>query len=82
MARNLRSHRRQTDRRLLIGFVILLILVGDGLIFALYGLEAAVSGLLCLSFILIPVVMIWAALNGLDYLVKRGRAAENGDADP
>ena len=81
MSRNLRSHRRQTDRRLLIGFILLLLVVGDGLIYLLYGPEAAASGLLCLSFVLVPVGLIWAALAVMSRIVDRARAAENTDLE-
>ncbi len=79
MSRNLRSHRQQTDRRLLFGFVLLLLIVGDGLIYLLYGREAALSGLLCLSFVLVPVGLIWAALAIMSLIVARARSAEDSE---
>ena len=45
---NYRSHREQTDRNALIGFFILLFIVGGGLIWLLYGNGAAVLGIGCI----------------------------------
>jgi hypothetical protein len=43
-----RRHRVDTDRNLLIGFFVVLVLVGGALIFWLYGGLAGVEGVICL----------------------------------
>jgi len=73
VSRNLREHRRITDRRLLIGFFLLVFLVGDGLIYMLYGREAAIFGLLCLSAALVPVVLIVGIMWALQKISEKTR---------
>jgi hypothetical protein len=46
---NLRGHRTQTDRNLLIGFFALLFLAGGALIWWLYGGSAAAVGVVCIA---------------------------------
>ena len=69
--RDLRAYARQTQLRLLLGFVALLYLVGGGLIYLFYGPAALVSGLLCLTAGLSPLLVIALLLWALDWLVRR-----------
>ena len=69
--RDIRKYANQTNRRLLIGLVLLLLLVGNGLIYLLYGQAAALSGLLCMGALLLPLALIWAYINGLAWLRDR-----------
>lgn len=71
MKRDLRKYARQTNVRLGIGFVLLLLLVGDGLIYALYGRNAAISGLVCIGAGLAPVGLIGLALYIVDVVVRK-----------
>jgi hypothetical protein len=48
MPRDLRKYASTTNKRLAIGAVVLLLVVGVGLIAWLYGKGAAAAGLLCL----------------------------------
>jgi hypothetical protein len=75
MARNLRHYARQTNVRLTVGFILLLLIVGDGLIYFFYGKGAALAGLLCVISGLVPLVLVWLVLIGMEWLVKRS----NGD---
>ena len=71
MTRDLRKYAHQTNVRLFLGFLLLLFLVGDGLIYGIYGREAAILGLLCILIGLAPLVLIWTALWLMDwFLVK------------
>ncbi len=70
-ARDLREYARQTNARLIIGAVLALFLVGDGLIYLIYGPGAALIGLLCLAAGLFPAVLILALFWGMDWVVKR-----------
>jgi uncharacterized SAM-binding protein YcdF (DUF218 family) len=75
MARDLRRYARQTHVQLAAGFLLLLFVVGDGLIYFFYGREAALLGLLCILSGLVPLVLVWLVLISMEWLVKRS----NGD---
>ena len=44
-----RKHQRETERNMLIGAAVILLIVGGGLIFVLYGAGSGFSGVLCLG---------------------------------
>lgn len=69
--RDLRRYAKQTNARLLVGFILILFLIGDGLIFFFYGREAAVSGLICILAGLSPLVLIWLVLLVIEWVAKR-----------
>lgn len=69
--RDLRSYARQTNVQLVVGAVLLLLVVGLGLIYGIYGPAAAVTGLLCLGGALVPIVSIALILWIMDLVVKR-----------
>ena len=71
MTTDLRDYTSQTVTRLVVGALTLLLLVGGGLIWWLYGLGAAIMGFLCLLGALLPIGLIWLLMVGLDLLVKR-----------
>lgn len=71
MSRDLRAYSRQTTVRLVVGFFILLFLLGDGLIYLFYGRGAAITGLICLVAALLPLVLIWASLALIGWVVRR-----------
>jgi hypothetical protein len=68
---DLRKYARQTNARLLIGFILILLLIGDGLIFLIYGRNAAILGALCLVAGLAPLLLIWLILLAMEWFVKR-----------
>lgn len=65
---DLRRHRAQTDRNLLIGFFVILMIVGLGLIGAFYGWGALVGGGLCLGAFAAFAGLLWAIMGGLGKL--------------
>jgi hypothetical protein len=73
LIRDLRKYARQTDIQLLSGFFILLIVVGLGLVFFLWGAGAAVSGLICVGVTLLPVLVVLGVIWLLDYLARKAR---------
>ena len=73
MSKDLRRYAHQTNVRLFAGFILLLFLVGDGLIFVFLGREAAVLGFLCILAGLAPLLLIWLVFIGLDAIVKRNQ---------
>jgi len=60
---DLRRHRQQTDRNLVIGALLLLFVVGGGLIWVLWGLGPALAGWTCMG-------AVMALIGGL-YLVLK-----------
>jgi hypothetical protein len=71
MSRDLRKYGRQTNVRLIIGALILLFVVGDGLIYIIYGSGAAMMGILCLLAGMVPVLLTILVLVLLDWIRKR-----------
>jgi hypothetical protein len=71
MTRDLRRYAKQTNLRLLLGFFMLLLLVGIGLIYLFYGRNAALMGLLCTGAALVPAFLVWLILWVMGYIVKK-----------
>ena len=71
MKRDLRKFAQQTNFRLVLGFLVLVFLIGDGLIYLIYGAGAAVTGLICIAGALTPVLFIAGILALLDLIVKK-----------
>lgn len=69
--RDLRNYARQTTTRLILGGILLLFIIGDGLIYVIYGPGAAISGLICLGIGLFPILLIIIVLAVMDWIVKR-----------
>ena len=68
--RDLNRYARQTNARLFFGFILLLFLIGDGLIFVFYGSSAALMGLVCLVLGLLPLVAIFLVLFSIEWIVR------------
>lgn len=71
--RDLREYAKQTGVRLALGAFILLFVVGVGLIWFLYGGEAAGMGLVCLMAALFPVILILSIFIFIDWILSRAR---------
>ena len=71
MSRDLRQYARQTNFRLVAGFILVLFIIGDGLIYLFFGREAAIMGLICLVAGITPVILILLALWIIDWIVRR-----------
>ncbi len=71
MTRDLRRYAKQTNLRLLIGFFLLLVLVGDGLIYLFFGQGSAIVGLICVGAALIPAFLVWLVLALMDWIHKK-----------
>ena len=76
MSLDLRKHFKQTNKQLLIGFFVAVFLVGDGLIYLLYGQWSALMGLLCLLGAMVPVAGIGAFFWIMEKVVERRKEAE------
>ena len=71
MTRDMRRYANQTNVRLILGGLLLLFLLGDGLIYIFYGKGAAIMGLVCLALGLVPLVIIWFVLWGIEWLARK-----------
>ena len=71
MNRDLRKYMKDTNVRLIAGALFGLFVVGDGLIWLIYGFGAAVMGLLCMLGAFVPIGLILLLLNLSDWIVKR-----------
>jgi hypothetical protein len=70
MSHDLRQYARQTNIRLIIGFILVLFIIGDGLIYLFYGQGAAVMGVICLLAGLAPIILIITVLWFIDWIVR------------
>ena len=68
---DLRKYASQTNTRLIVGGILILFLVGDGLIYLIYGPGAAGMGFLCLGVGLVPIITIVLVIWIMDWVVKR-----------
>ena len=71
MGHDLRRYNRQTNFRLIIGALIVIFVVGDGLIYLFYGFNAALTGLMCMGTGLIPIGLTILALELLGWLARK-----------
>ena len=71
MSRDLRKYARQTNIRLGIGAILLLLIIGDALIYVFYGGGAAVMGILCILAGVVPIGLIYFVFLLLDWIRKR-----------
>ena len=70
MSRDLRKYARQTTIRLIVGALLLIFVVGDGLIYLIYGQGAALLGLTCLLAAAVPIALILMVLLLIDWISK------------
>ncbi len=71
MSRDLRKYAGDTNIRLLIGAISLLVIVGLGMVWLFYGGGAASLGLICVLAGLTPVVLIQSLFLIVDWILKR-----------
>lgn len=67
---DLRKYTSQTVFRLVVGALLILFTVGLGLIAWIYGVGAALMGLLCLLAMMLPIGLIAFFLNGMEWVAK------------
>jgi len=71
MSRDLRKYAKQTNIRLIIGFLLVLFVIGDGLIYLFIGQGAAIMGFICLLAGLIPIILVIFALWIIEWVAHR-----------
>jgi hypothetical protein len=69
--RDLRKYARSTQRRLVAGVLIIIFLLGDGMIYLIYGARAGRMALICTGLGLIPVVLIGGLLWLFSWFARR-----------
>jgi len=70
MSRDLRKYAQDTSVQLGVGAFLLLFIVGDGLIYFIYGKGAALMGLICLLAGVAPILIIALFMLLLNWVVK------------
>ena len=65
-----RRHRRQTQVRLIAGGLAIVVIIGGGLVWALYGLSAAVTAVMCLLAAAGVFGLLWLILTLMESWVK------------
>lgn len=68
--RDLRQYSKDTNKKIIMGALLLIFIIGDGLVFIIYGVQPGLMGLLCLLTGLIPVFLIILVISILDWIVK------------
>jgi len=69
--RDLRKYASQTHTRLIVGGLVLLFLIGDGLIYLLWGAAPALMGVIGLGAGLLPILLILIIFWIMDWIVRR-----------
>jgi hypothetical protein len=71
--RDLRAYARTTQIKLILGALFIIIVVGNGLIWLIYGPEASISALMCTGLGLLPVLLIIGSIGLMGWIVRRER---------
>jgi len=71
VSKDLRKYAANTQMRLIAGFLLLVFLIGDGLIFIFYGRGAGLAGLICLLGALLPIILVVFFLWVADRIVGK-----------
>lgn len=71
--RDLRRYAETTTRRLVLGALVLIFVVGDGLVWLMYGEGAGRAALLCSGLGLTPILLVFAALELLAWISRISR---------
>ena len=71
MGRDLRRYSRQTTINLFVGFILLLLVGGGGLVYLIYGAGSLPTYLFCLGVGLAPLLLIGLALLAMQWIVDR-----------
>ena len=71
--RDLREYSSQTNMRLIIGGIFLLLVVGLGLIYLIFGNGAVFSAFLCILAGFFPLFLIYISFLIIDLIIKKNR---------
>lgn len=73
MKRDLRDYAKRTEVQLGLGAIGLFLIVGMGLIWLIYGGNAAALGMMCMGAGLVTVVLIYLVFLGIEWILKSAR---------
>jgi hypothetical protein len=73
LSRDLRKYSKETYGRLFFGAFVLLLIVGVGLIWLIYGQGAGGMALVCLLAAVAPIVLILGMFLAIDWILSRAR---------
>jgi len=68
--RDLRKYSNATQKRLVVGVILLIFIFGDGLVFLIYGKEAGRMALICTGLGLVPAILIVGLLWFFGWLME------------
>jgi fatty-acid desaturase len=71
--RDMRSYASSTVFRLILGALILIFIVGEILIYLIYGSAAAMTGLFCLLAGFVPVILVLISLWLIDWIARKNQ---------
>ncbi len=71
MTKDLRRYASQTNTRLLIGFFLILLIIGLGSIYLIYGRDAALTGLICIGFALVPALLVVGVIAFMGWAARK-----------
>lgn len=66
-----RARRRRDDRALFLAVIAVLLVVGGGLIYLIYGAGAFITGLACLLFGVGLLALLWLIMTGIERWANR-----------
>jgi hypothetical protein len=71
--RDLRAYAKTTQIHLILGVILLLFIVGDGIVYVIFGAEAGKFAFLCTGLGLLPLILIFGSLWFLGWIARRAR---------
>ena len=71
--RDLRSYAKSTVFRLILGALVLIFVVGEILIYLIYGRTAATTGMICLVAGVVPVILVLLSLWLIDWVARKNK---------
>jgi quinol-cytochrome oxidoreductase complex cytochrome b subunit len=71
--RDLRSYAKSTVFRLILGALVLIFVVGEILIYLIYGSTAATTGFICLIAGVVPVILVLLSLWLIDWVARKNK---------
>ncbi|TET84862.1 MAG: hypothetical protein E3J37_03000 [Anaerolineales bacterium] len=71
--RDLRKYAQTTQIRLIVGVLVILAVVGNGLIWIIFGSDAARMALLCMGISLAPALLIVVCLGLIAWILRMAR---------
>jgi hypothetical protein len=69
---NSRAYQAQLERELVVGGLLIGLIVGIGLIYLLWGQQAAATSFACFVLFLGVIALVWGSLSLLTWLGNRG----------